>query len=203
MSRASIFLLAPSHMASQDGQAAGVPARLARVSCTGELQYEVSVAARYASSLLEALLTLQGELRPRLVGMEAWLRLRLEKGYLHIASDTNGRTTPLDVVMASIVARRPDDFIGKRSLSLAFSTSPECEQLVGLVAIDGALRVGDRTLAPGQVKVPAPTDACYQARFRMRSNPSCCAAGQMRELDSSRRNPTFDIGIMPNICSET
>jgi sarcosine oxidase subunit alpha len=98
--------------------------------------------------------------------MEAWLRLRLEKGYLHVGSDTNGRTTPLEVGMASIVAKRQDDFIGKRSLQLAFAFSPEREQLVGLRALDGTLEAGGRILSPAHRRIPCPTEgyvtsACY------------------------------------------
>ena len=146
------------HMQVREGHVAGVPARVARVSFTGELQYEISVPARYASSLLEVLLKQDGDLIPKPVGMEAWLRLRLEKGYIHLGSDTNGRTTPLDVGMGVIISKRKDDFIGKRALRLAFETSPEKEQLVGLVALDGHLHVGARILAAGHNVVPCHTD---------------------------------------------
>ena len=146
------------HMEFRQGQLAGVPARVARVSFTGELQYEVTVPARYGSSLLQSLLSLEGALAPKPIGLEAWMRLRLEKGYLHLGSDTNGRTTPLDVGMAGIVAKRKDDFIGKRSLSLSFATSVEREQLVGLEAVDGTLEVGGRVLAPGEVQPPCRTE---------------------------------------------
>jgi len=154
------------HMQIREGEVGGVPARVARISFTGELQYEISVQSRYASSLMEALLASSGDLKPRIVGMEAWLRLRLEKGYLHIGSDTNGRTTPLDVGMAGIVAKRTDDFIGRRSLTLPFAISPEREQLVGLVALEGTLQVGGRILAPGATSPPCPTEgyvssACF------------------------------------------
>jgi sarcosine oxidase subunit alpha len=147
----------------------GVEARLARVSFTGELQYEISVPARYGASLMEVLL--EAKPAPRVVGLEAWLRLRLEKGYLHIGSDTNGRTTPLDVGMAHVVGRREDDFIGKRSLSLPFARSPEREQLVGLVALEGALEVGGRVLGAGHGGPPCPTQgyvtsACYSPSLR-------------------------------------
>jgi sarcosine oxidase, subunit alpha len=154
------------HMQIREGEIGGVSARVARVSFTGELQYEISVPSRYAASLIEFLLESDGDIKPRAVGMEAWLRLRLEKGYLHLGSDTNGRTTPLDVGMAGIVVKRKDDFIGKRSLTLAFATSPEREQLVGLVALEGTLQVGGRVLAPGQTKPPCTTEgyvtsACF------------------------------------------
>jgi sarcosine oxidase, subunit alpha len=146
------------HMGIREGVIGGVSARVARISFTGELQYEISVPARYASSLMESLLAPEGELKPCVVGIEAWMRLRLEKGYLHLGSDTNGRTTPRDVGMAGIVAKRKDDFIGKRSLTLAFATSPEREQLVGLIALQGTLEVGGRILASGHVKPPCPTE---------------------------------------------
>lgn len=155
-----------AHMQIRQGQVGGVPARVARVSFTGELQYEITVPARYATSLLEALLAHEDGLVPRPVGMEAWLRLRLEKGYIHLGSDTNGRTTPLDVGMGSIVAKREDDFIGKRSLRLSFATSKEREQLVGLTALGGTLLVGGRIMAPGYDHAPCPTEgyvtsACF------------------------------------------
>src|SRR5262249_22703629 len=110
------------HMQVREGQAAGVTARVARVSFTGELQYEVSVAARYAASLIECLLAHEADLKPRLIGIEAWMRLRLEKGYLHAGSDTNGRTTPLDVGMAGIVSKRSGEFLGKSALRLSLSS---------------------------------------------------------------------------------
>jgi sarcosine oxidase, subunit alpha len=154
------------HMQIREGQVGGVDGRVARVSFTGELQYEIAVPARYGASLIESLMMPAGGLRPRLVGIEAWMRLRLEKGYLHLGSDTNGRTTPLDVGMAGAVAKRADDFIGKRSLSLSFATSPEREQLVGLVASEGMLQVGGRVLSPGRTRAPSTTEgyvtsACF------------------------------------------
>jgi hypothetical protein len=108
------------HMCYRETRLAGVPTRVARVSFTGELQYEISVPARYGASLLERVLELGKDYGARPVGMEAWLRLRLEKGYLHLGSDTNGRTTPLDIGMGGIIAKKPVDFIGKRALDLPF-----------------------------------------------------------------------------------
>lgn len=154
------------HMRICECEIGGVEARVARVSFTGELQYEISVPARCGAALMQALLAPGGELAPVPVGLEAWLRLRLEKGYLHIGSDTNGRTTPLDVGMAGVVAKREDDFIGKRSLSLAFMKSEEREQLVGLVGLGGVLEVGGRVLARGAAGPPCATEgyvtsACF------------------------------------------
>lgn len=145
------------HMEFREGMLDGILARVARISFTGELQYEITVQSRYADALLQRLVADDANLSPRLVGMEAWMRLRLEKGYIHVGAETNGRTTPLDVGMGGIVSKRKDDFLGKRSLSLTFATSTEKEQLVGLKALDGVLEIGGRIMADGHSSAPCPT----------------------------------------------
>lgn len=153
------------HMQYREGTLAGVPARIARVSFTGELQYEISVPARYGHALIKTTMEKGVGMGATLIGMEAWLRLRLEKGYLHVGADTNGRTTPLDIGMGVVVGKKPDDFIGKRALALPFNASPGREELVGLKPIRGQVSVGGRILADGHHRVPCPsigyvTSAC-------------------------------------------
>jgi sarcosine oxidase subunit alpha len=152
------------HMGFCEGFIAGVTVRVARVSFTGELQYELSVPSRYAASLLNNALKLGIGMGARLVGMESWLRLRLEKGYIHLGADTNGRTTPLDIGMANIVAEKEADFIGKRSLTLPFALSDECEKLVGLRSENTPLPIGGRVLVdkekPPCTSVGYVTSAC-------------------------------------------
>jgi sarcosine oxidase subunit alpha len=84
------------------------------------------------------------------------------------------------------VAKRQDDFIGKRSLSLPFATSIEREQLVGLTALDGKLRVGGRILATGHSHPPCPTDgyvtsACYSPSLRRSIGLALLERGRQRE----------------------
>lgn len=195
------------HMEFREGTLAGVPARVARISFTGELQYEIGVPARYSTALLEALLAGDGDLVPRPVGMEAWLRLRLEKGYIHIGSDTNGRTTPLDLGMAAIVAKRQDDFIGKRSLSLSFATSDEREHLVGLVALDGTLQVGGRILADGYTAAPCPTQGyvtstCVSPSLSRSIGLALVERGQRREGEVLRIHCAGQL-VRARICNPT
>lgn len=154
------------HMSFRLGRVAGVPARVSRISFTGELQYEVNVPARYGKALIDRLMQASKPLGARFVGMEAWLRLRVEKGYLHVGSDTNGRTSPLDIGMSGIVERKKTDFIGKRSLLLPYGRSEDREQLVGLRALKGHLAVGGRIVAAEETTPPCRTDgfvssACY------------------------------------------
>lgn len=145
------------HMEYRSGQIAGVPARVARVSFTGELQYEVSVPARYGKALMQRAMTEGATFGARRVGMEAWLRLRLEKGYLHLGADTNGRTTPTDIGMGSVITKKKADFIGKRSLSLPFNQASDREELVGLRPVSGRIEIGGRIMAPGATQVPCRT----------------------------------------------
>lgn len=146
------------HMHLREGTLTGYPVRVARVSFTGELQYEISVPARHGRALFENALARGSDLHARPVGLEAWLRLRLEKGYLHLGSDTNGRTTPDDVGMARTARSKRVDFVGRRSLDLPFNLDPNREQLVGLRALDGPLEVGGRILAGGCERPPCATE---------------------------------------------
>jgi sarcosine oxidase, subunit alpha len=174
------------HMEYREATLGGVPARIARISFTGELQYEITVPSRYAVALMQALVVEGAGLAPRAVGTEAWLRLRLEKGYLHLGSDTNGRTTPFDIGMAALAAKRPDDFIGRRSLSLPFARSCEREVLIGLMALKGTLQVGGRILAAGHSRVPCPTEgyvtsACFSSSLGRSIGLALLERGRERE----------------------
>ena len=146
------------HMGFRQGMLEGVPARIQRVSFTGELQFEVNVPARFGRALFDRLITDGEALGARPTGMEAWMRLRLEKGYLHVGTDTNGRTSPADIGMGGIVERKAADFIGKRSLSLPYDVAEDREQLVGLKALEGTLSPGGRIIALGESGPPCRTD---------------------------------------------
>ena len=155
------------HMSLRQGSILGVPCRIARVSFTGELQFEISVRARFGASLWRRLLEAGQDIGIRPVGMEAWLRLRLEKGFIHIGTDTDGRTTPDDIGFGAMAARKSADFLGKRSLSLPYMVSAGREQLVGLrTAGRSRIEVGGRIFAHGHATPPAPTEgrvtsACF------------------------------------------
>jgi sarcosine oxidase subunit alpha len=66
------------------------------------------------------------------VGLEAWLVLRLEKGFLHVGSDTDGTTNALDAGFGSIADRKPGDFIGRRSLARPNDRRADRRQLIGI-----------------------------------------------------------------------
>jgi sarcosine oxidase subunit alpha len=83
--------------------------------------------------------------------------LRIEKGYLHIGTDTDGTTLPADVGLARGIERKSAAFVGRRSLTRPAALDPQRLQLVGLQPIDGRtlLHVGAHIAAHAP---PAPID---------------------------------------------
>jgi sarcosine oxidase subunit alpha len=138
------------HLGLRVGRLLGFPARICRVSFTGELTYEINVPARAAEAVWTALSTAgAGEgLQP--VGLDALLLLRLEKGFLHIGTDTDGTTLPDDVGWGKTAAAKRRDFIGKRSLLLPENARTDRHQLIGLANADGAsFVIGSHLRIPG------------------------------------------------------
>ncbi len=125
-----------AHMNFRVGHVAGRAARVQRVSFSGELSYEISVAATEAESLWEEIMQRGAAFGIDAVGIEAWLVLRLEKGFLHVGSDTDGTTNPLDLGLRGVIEKKSGDFVGRRSLLRAHDRSSERRQLIGLEPLD-------------------------------------------------------------------
>jgi sarcosine oxidase, subunit alpha len=143
------------HMAFREGRVAGARARVQRVSFSGELQYEISVPASEALGVMDALMAAGRTSGLISVGLDAWLRLRIDKGYLHLGTDTDGTTTPDDVGLAGLYARKTEDFIGRRSLARPALVATGREQLVGLRVDTGpALAVGACIVPDGAGRFP-------------------------------------------------
>jgi len=119
------------HMSIATGTFLGVPARVQRVSFTGEMSFEINVPAVHSQSLMEALMNTGGD-RIEPIGAEALMVLRTEKGYLHVGGDTDGTTNALDVGFGGIVAKKQADFVGKRSLLRAEDQRKDRRQFVGV-----------------------------------------------------------------------
>jgi len=156
------------HMAASAGTLAGLPARLARVSFSGELSYEISVPARHASALLELTLRAGDPFGIQPYGVEALMVLRAEKGFLHVGTDTDGSSIPDDVGWGEVARRKTSDFIGRRSLARPAARDPDRKQFIGLEPVQAglAIRPGGHLLLGAGRRAPALTDgwvtsACY------------------------------------------
>ena len=89
----------------------GVPARLFRVSFSGEMAYEIAVPARYGDAAIRALMQAGAEFDITPYGTEALNVLRIEKGHVG-GAEINGQTTARDLGLAGMVTA-DKDCIGK------------------------------------------------------------------------------------------
>jgi sarcosine oxidase, subunit alpha len=133
-----IDLSAPAfpHMQFREAVLDGAAVRVRRASYTGEASFELDIAAEHADRLWRRLLELGAADGVTPLGMEALDVLRVEKGFLEVGVDTDAETTPLDVGWGEAIAKKPDDFIGRRSLLRPAQQAPDRLQLVGLLTED-------------------------------------------------------------------
>jgi sarcosine oxidase subunit alpha len=119
------------------GTVAGIPARVFRISFSGELAYEVNVDASYGHYMWEALLKAGEEFAITPYGTETMHVLRAEKGFIIVGQDTDGSVSPIDLGMGWAVSmKKAFPFLGKRSLARSDTARTDRKQLVGLMTED-------------------------------------------------------------------
>ena len=136
--------LAPSitkHLSMAETRLDGMPLRVLRASFSGELSYELNVPADQAQPLLARLWALAPTFNVSTYGVEALQTMRVEKGYIHIGTDTDGTTQPSDIGFGRGVQNKTANFIGRRSLSRPVSCDAARLQLVGLIPADQRTRL--------------------------------------------------------------
>jgi len=128
--------------AQLEGRAGTISARVIRISYSGELSHEVYVPARAGAELWELLLEhgVSAGLAP--YGMDAMDVLRIEKGFIGVGADADGRTTPDDIGFGKMVSPTTD-FIGRHGLTRPALSKPGRLQLVGLRAVSGHDRLSE------------------------------------------------------------
>ncbi len=109
-----------------------VPAIVGRVTYTGDLGYEIYVAARHQAALYEALTTAGEDLGLRPFGMRAMLSLRLEKSFGSWLREYKPDFTPAETGLDRFVSFEKNDFIG-RDAALAERDAPPKRRLSTLV----------------------------------------------------------------------
>jgi len=143
----------------REGTVAGVPARVFRISFSGELAFEVNVDASYGAHVWEALMEAGREFDITPYGTETMHVLRAEKGFIIVGQDTDGSMTPFDLDMPWAVSlKKPFSFIGKRSFTRSDTARPDRKQLVGLLTDDPeiVLTEGAQIIESTDVKPPVP-----------------------------------------------
>ncbi len=123
-------------MAIREGETAGIPVRLHRITFSGELAYELWTPSWYGLALWEAVMAAGEPLGITPYGTETMLVLRAEKGYIICGQETDGTVTPQDLGMSWIVSKKKP-FIGQRSHRRSDAARPDRKHLVGLLPVDG------------------------------------------------------------------
>ena len=134
----------------------GVPARIFRISFSGELAYEINVESGYGIFMWEKIMEIGKEMNIEPYGTEALSTLRIEMG--HVAgSEIDGRVIPSDISLEGMLSKKKD-FIGKRSLQRSAFLNPEREKIVGVVPLDKKTMIpeGSHLVSNSKAKLPNP-----------------------------------------------
>ena len=107
----------------------GVPARLFRISFSGELAYELAVPARYGDAMVRAITEAGHEFDIVAYGLEALNVMRIEKGH-PVGSELNGQTTAGDLGLGRMISQKKD-CIGKVMAGRPGLTDPDRMTLAG------------------------------------------------------------------------
>ena len=190
-------------MAVRRGTVAGVPARVFRISFSGELSFEVNVAAQHGPEVWEALIEAGEEFDITPYGTETMHVLRAEKGFIIVGQDTDGSMTPDDMGLSWAVRRdKPFGFVGDRSLDLAAHRRPDRLQLVGLktVAMAQTLPEGGQIVANPDLKPPVEmhghVTSSYWSAALNRSIALAMVKGGRSRMDETVYCPTADRGVL-------
>ncbi|WP_286237886.1 sarcosine oxidase subunit alpha [Neptuniibacter halophilus] len=136
---------------------AGVPARVFRISFTGELSYEINVQANYGLHVWEKLFEHGEKYNLTPYGTETMHILRAEKGFIIAGQDTDGSVHPYDLGMGWCVSnQKPFSFIGKRGMSREDCVREDRKQLVGLKTTDPKVVIPEGAQGVFDPKAPIP-----------------------------------------------
>ncbi|MFZ1815140.1 MAG: sarcosine oxidase subunit alpha family protein [Rhizobiaceae bacterium] len=114
----------------------GVPARIFRISFSGELAYEIAVGARHGDALARVLMEAGRDYQITPYGTEALNVLRIEKGHL-TGAELNGQTTAGDIGMERMISAKKD-CIGKILAQRPALVDPDRMVLAGFKVVNTA-----------------------------------------------------------------
>ena len=125
--------------------ASGIPARICRISFSGELAFEVNVSGWYGLAVWEQILAAGADEHITPYGTETMHVLRAEKAFPIVGQDTDGTVTPQDLGMDWVVSKIKKEFVGKRSFDRAYNSAADRRQLVAVLPTDGSTRLPEGT----------------------------------------------------------
>ncbi|HZP09539.1 sarcosine oxidase subunit alpha family protein, partial [Methyloceanibacter sp.] len=138
----------------------GTPARLFRLSFSGEMAYEIAVPSSFGDALVRAIMEAGAPFGIAPYGTEALGVLRIEKGH-PAGAELNGQTTAHDLGMGKLLSAKKD-FIGRFMAQRPALTDPLRPSLVGLKPIEAGARIrAGSHLLPQGAEATAANDQGY------------------------------------------
>ena len=178
----------------------GIPARISRISFTGELSYEIAVPSQYGRALWDVVAAAGAAYDITPYGLAAQRVLRAEKGFVIVGQDTDGTNSPHDVGMSWVVSKLKKDFLGLRSYQLDDFQRDDREELVGIMATDrtsmvrdGAALVSAEDLtAPRPVPTTGHVTGYYDSAALGRTFGLAMVRGGSKRLGEKLYAPAYD-----------
>ena len=127
----------------------GTPARLFRISFSGELAYEIAVPTRYGDGLIREMMKAGEEFDVTPYGTEALGVMRIEKGHA-AGNELSGQTTARDLGLGRMISKKKD-CIGNIMSERELLNLDDGLALVGFVPVDKSksLKAGAHFITKG------------------------------------------------------
>ena len=173
-------------MAMREMTVAGIPARVARAGYTGEFSFEINVPAWHGVRLWKSLAAAGEPCGLTLVGSEASMVMRCEKGFVSAGFEGDGIVNPFDAGCGWAVDMDKGDFIGRRSLVRDRNTGGVRPNVVGLLPEDPSFVPPDGTpLVPAGAPADSPPVIGYVSQAC--HSPNVGRAIALAVLDDGRQ----------------
>jgi sarcosine oxidase subunit alpha len=182
-----------------------LPARIFRISFSGELAYELAVPASQGATLAAALQA-AGAIP---YGLEALNVLRLEKGH-PVGAELNGQTTAADLGLGGMLSKKKD-FIGRALAQRPALNAPDRQTLVGLrpTSPGAPLQAGAHLIPAGAQAIAANdhghiTSAAYSATLGhwialALLSAGATSSGQLYRATNPLQGTETEVEIVPRI----
>ncbi len=185
----------------------GTPARLFRISFSGELAYEIAVPTRFGDSMIRGLMAAGEEFGAVPYGTEALGVMRIEKGHA-AGNELNGQTTAQNLGLGGMVSKKKD------AIGSKLSERPEMNRdgdlrLVGFRPCDTSvlLTAGAHFLNPGDPEDMAHdqgwmTSVAYSPELGHSVGLGFLKRGDKRMGETVRAySPVRDQDVLVEVCS--
>lgn len=136
---------------------AGIPARIYRISFTGETSFEINVSANYGLTLWNKVIEAGEKYDITPYGTETMHVLRAEKGFPIIGQDTDGSISANNMGMGPMIKMdKPFSFIGKRGMNMPEHQKTNAKHFVGLRPLNTkqVMAEGAQLVLNPQQKIP-------------------------------------------------